>query len=102
MNIVSAVILCTIVGAVGAIVLVAAAKFMAVEEDPRIEEVSACLAGANCGGCGYAGCADYAKAVVLDGVPCDKCAPGGPKAAAAIAKIMGGEASAVEKKAVVQ
>ena len=57
MNIVSAVILCTIVGAVGAIVLVAAAKFMAVEEDPRIEEVSACLAGANCGGCGYAGCA---------------------------------------------
>ena len=39
MNIVSAVILCTIVGAVGAIVLVAASKFMAVEEDPRIEEV---------------------------------------------------------------
>ena len=38
MNIVSAVILCTIVGAVGAIVLVAASKFMAVEEDPRIEE----------------------------------------------------------------
>ena len=102
MNIASAVILCTIVGAVGAIILVAAAKFMAVEEDPRIEEVASCLAGANCGGCGYAGCADYAKAVVMDGVPCDKCAPGGPKAAAAIAKIMGGEASAVEKKAVVQ
>ena len=98
MNIVSAVILCTIVGAVGAIVLVAAAKFMAVEEDPRIEEVTNCLAGANCGGCGYAGCADYAKAVVMDGVPCDKCAPGGPKAAAAIAKIMGGTASAVEKE----
>ena len=63
MNIASAVILCTIVGAVGAIILVAAAKFMAVEEDPRIEEVASCLAGANCGGCGYAGCADYAKAV---------------------------------------
>ena len=47
MNIVSAVILCTIVGAIGAVVLVLAAKFMAVEEDPRIEEVSACLAGAN-------------------------------------------------------
>ena len=90
MSIVSAVILCTVVGAIGAIVLVAAAKFMAVEEDPRIEEVAGCLAGANCGGCGYAGCADYAKAVVMDGVPCDKCAPGGPKAAAAIAKIMGG------------
>ena len=102
MSIVSAVVLCTLVGAVGAIILVAASKFMAVEEDPRIEEVAGCLAGANCGGCGYAGCADYAKAVVMDGVPCDKCAPGGPKAAAAIAKIMGGEVSAVEKKAVVQ
>ena len=102
MSIVSAVVLCTLVGAVGAIILVAASKFMAVEEDPRIEEVAGCLAGANCGGCGYAGCADYAKAVVMDGVPCDKCAPGGPKAAAAIAKIMGGTASAVEKKAVVQ
>ena len=43
MNIASAVILCTIVGAVGAIILVAAAKFMAVEEDPRIEEVASCL-----------------------------------------------------------
>ena len=77
MSIVSAVVLCTLVGAVGAIILVAASKFMAVEEDPRIEEVAGCLAGA-------------------------KCAPGGPKAAAAIAKIMGGEVSAVEKKAVVQ
>jgi Na+-translocating ferredoxin:NAD+ oxidoreductase RNF subunit RnfB len=101
-SIVLAVVLCTLVGVAGAVILVMAAKFMAVEEDPRIEQVSACLAGANCGGCGYAGCSDYAKAVVVDGVACDKCAPGGPAAAAAIAKIMGGEASAVVKKAVVQ
>ena len=84
------------------LILAVAAKAFEVEVDPRLPEIQACLAGANCGGCGYAGCADYAKAVVMDGVPCDKCAPGGPKAAAAIAKIMGGEASAVEKKAVVQ
>ena len=81
MSIVLAVVLCTVVGALGAVILVAASKFMAVEEDPRIEQVTGCLAGANCGGCGYAGCADYAKAIVMDGVPCDKCAPGGPKAA---------------------
>lgn len=97
-----AVILCTIVGAVGAVILVVADKVMSVEEDPRIAEVTGCLAGANCGGCGYAGCADYAKAVVMDGAPCDKCAPGGAAAAAAVAKIMGGSVSAVEKKAVVQ
>ena len=67
-----------------------------------MKEVSACLAGANCGGCGYAAVPTTQRPLVMDGVPCDKCAPGGPKAAAAIAKIMGGEASAVEKKAVVQ
>ena len=65
MSIVLAVVLCTVVGALGAVILVAAAKFMAVEEDPRIEQVTGCLAGANCGGCGYAGCADYAKAIVV-------------------------------------
>ena len=50
----------TVIGFLGAVILVLAAKFMAVEEDPRIEEVQQCLPGANCGACGYAGCADYA------------------------------------------
>ena len=102
MSIVSAAILCTVVGAVGAVILVAAAKFMAVEEDPRIEEVNACLRRRKLRRLRLCGCADYAKAVVMDGVPCDKCAPGGPAATAAIAKIMGGDATAVVKKAVVQ
>ena len=94
MNIVSAVILCTIVGAIGAVVLVLAAKFMAVEEDPRIEEVSACLAGANCGGCGYAGCADYAKAVVQCQGNSEHCKPSyeykGIQTCAAAATLYGG------------
>lgn len=98
MNIVSAVILCTIVGAVGAIILVAAAKFMAVEEDPRIEEVSACLAGANCGGCGFPGCDGYAAAVAKGEAPVNKCVAAGPEAAAKIAEIMGVSAGDVEKK----
>ena len=83
--IVFAIVVVVVLGLAGGVILVLASKFMAVYEDPRIAQVTECLAGANCGGCGYAGCADYAKAVVMDGVPCDKCAPGGPKAAAAIA-----------------
>ena len=97
-----AVLVLGIMGAVFGAVLAIASKVFAVKTDERLPKLIEALPGANCGGCGYAGCADYAKAVVMDGVPCDKCAPGGPKAAAAIAKIMGGEASAVEKKAVVQ
>ncbi len=39
-------------------------KKLAVKEDVRIGEVENLLAGANCGACGYAGCADLAKAIV--------------------------------------
>lgn len=67
--IILAVAVLAVLGLVGSIVLVLASKFMAVYEDPRIAEITACLAGANCGGCGYAGCADYAKAIVEDGAP---------------------------------
>lgn len=98
MNIASAVILCTIVGAVGAIILVAAAKFMAVEEDPRIEEVAACLAGANCGGCGYAGCDALAKAIAEGKAKVDQCPVGGAPVGEKIAAIMGVEAGSAEKK----
>lgn len=98
MNIASAVILCTIVGAVGAIVLVAAAKFMAVEEDPRIEEVAACLAGANCGGCGYAGCSAAANAIIEGKASVSCCPVGGAEAAEQIAAIMGVEAAAGERE----
>ncbi len=78
-----------ILGLAGAVILVLASRFMAVYEDPRIAEVTECLAGANCGGCGYAGCADYAKAIVQDGAPTHKCAPGGAKTTSAVNRIMG-------------
>ena len=58
-----AVIVLVVLGLAGGIILVLASKFMAVYEDPRIAQITECLAGANCGGCGYAGCADYAKAI---------------------------------------
>ena len=91
--IILAVAVLAVLGLVGSIILVLASKFMAVYEDPRIAEVTACLAGANCGGCGYAGCADYAKAIVEDGAPTFKCAPGGDKTDDAINEIMGAESS---------
>ena len=62
-----------------------------VEVDPRIDAVNAALPGANCGGCGYVGCASYAEAVVTKSAPVDKCPVGGPSCATAIAKVMGVE-----------
>ncbi|MEG2020733.1 MAG: RnfABCDGE type electron transport complex subunit B [Oscillospiraceae bacterium] len=101
MTIFYAVLVVTLCGLLGAIILVLAAQFMHVEEDARIGEVQAVLPAANCGACGYAGCADYAKAIV-DGAPVNKCVPGGAAVAEAAAQIMGVSAGdVVKRKAIV-
>ena len=102
MGITSAIMIISGIGIIAAVVLVLAAKFMHVEEDERIGKVVECLPGANCGACGYAGCADYAKAIVEKDAPLNLCIPGGADAAAGAAKVMGKVAGAsVSLKAVV-
>ncbi len=82
-------------GGVLALVLAYASRRFAVEVDPKVGMINAVLPGANCGGCGYAGCAGYAEAVALKGADPTLCAPGGVKVGMEIAKIMG---VAVENK----
>ena len=93
-----------VIGAIGLVcgtMLALAARFLAVKEDPRVEKMEEILPGANCGGCGYAGCADYAKAIVQDAEKITLCAPGGADVLEKIAAAMGVEASAEEKKVAV-
>ena len=54
----------TILGVVLAVVLYLVAKKFKVEEDPRIDEVEKVMPGANCGGCGFAGCRAFAQSCV--------------------------------------
>ena len=58
--------ICTLValGLLFAVVLYFVAQKFKVEEDPRIEIVESILPGANCGGCGQAGCHAFAENVV--------------------------------------
>ncbi len=80
-----------------------ASKKFAVNVDPKIEQVLEVLPGANCGGCGYPGCAGYADAVVKSGAKITLCAPGGEETVKKIARILGVEAVVQEPKvAVVQ
>ena len=97
-----AVVLVTVIGLIGAVILVVASIVMYVPVDARVEQITGVLAGATCGACGCAGGADYAKSIVEEGNGINKCIPGGAKTAAAIAEIMGVEAgSMVPMKAVV-
>lgn len=77
------------VGLVSAAALAVADKFLTVPEDPLITKVAECLPGANCGACGFAGCADYARAIVKEGAEPNLCAPAGSGGAHAIAVILG-------------
>jgi NADPH-dependent glutamate synthase beta subunit-like oxidoreductase/NAD-dependent dihydropyrimidine dehydrogenase PreA subunit len=83
-------------GAVCGIVLGAASRIFYVWEDPRIEKVEWCFAGANCGGCGYAGCSAAAVAVVAGKAPPSVCVVGGPESARQAAEVMGMEVGLAE------
>jgi electron transport complex protein RnfB len=80
-------------------VLAFAAKKFAVKIDPRVEQVNDVLAHAHCGACGYAGCEQYAEAVVKDpNVSPSLCIPAGEKAALKVAEITGKKAEIKEKE----
>jgi Na+-translocating ferredoxin:NAD+ oxidoreductase RNF subunit RnfB len=96
-NVLYAVLVLGALGGVFGIVLAFAARVFAVEVDSRQEQITEALPGANCGGCGYAGCGAYAAAVVNDGAPVNACIPGGGAAAEKIASIMGVSAEAAER-----
>lgn len=68
-----AVALLLILGLILGLVIAIAAIVFAVEIDPRIEQIEEILPGANCGACGYAGCADFSRAVVAGDVPPERC-----------------------------
>lgn len=62
-----------------------------VQLDPRQQAVQDALPGANCGGCGFIGCNEYAEAVVAGDTAVDKCPVGGTDCAEALARILGVE-----------
>lgn len=77
------------IGLACGLVLSLATRYFAVAEDPRVEMLAALLPGANCGGCGFAGCAAYAAAMAAGTAPVNLCAPGGATLAAKLAETLG-------------
>jgi len=89
----------TAIGAVCALVLCIASKFMYVKIDERIVKIEELLPGANCGACGYPGCSGYAKALIADSnVKTNLCSPGGPGVLFQLSEILGVEAGEIIPK----
>ena len=89
MVIVTSVIVLSALGIIFGAGLAYASRKFAVQEDPRIDEVSGALPGANCGVCGQPGCRALAQAIVEGKGSVDACIPGGTSVAQKIAEIMG-------------
>ena len=79
-----------VLGVLAAVVLYFVAQKFRVEEDPRIDEVEKMLPGANCGGCGFAGCRGMADALVKrDDISELFCPVGGGDCMKAVAAYLG-------------
>ena len=77
-------------GVFSAVILYFVARKFRVEEDPRIDEVEKMLPGANCGGCGFAGCRGMADALVKrDDISALFCPVGGGDCMKAVAAYLG-------------
>ncbi len=75
-----------------------ASKIFEVKKDERIPKILDFLPGANCGGCGYAGCAAYAEAIVADGASINCCPSCNQETLDKIAEITGVDSSKAEPK----
>jgi len=71
-----------------AVVLLIASGRLKVKVDPRVEQVAGLLPQAGCGACGFAGCDQYARAVLNDVQLIGKCSPGGADVAGKIAGVL--------------
>ena len=71
-----------------ALVLLIASEKLKVKVDPKVEQIYDALPHIDCGACGFAGCAAYAKAVLNDTELIGKCAPGGAETSEKIGQIL--------------
>ena len=84
-----------VLGLLAGVLLTVASKVFEVKVDERIEKISEILPQANCGACGFAGCGDYAAAIVEKGAPTNLCKPGGMDTSAQVSAVMGTTAEAM-------
>lgn len=97
-NIILSVGLLPLIGLVAGIGLAIANHFMAVKENETAKKICDVLPGANCGGCGFSGCAGYAAALANSPhLKTTLCVVGGNETAKEISAILGVDAGETVK-----
>ena len=87
---------------ISAVILYIVAQKFKIIEDPRIDEIQAILPAANCGGCGFAGCRNFAETLVkADTFEGLNCPVGGSSVMEMAAKMLGKQAVAADPVAAV-
>ncbi len=88
--IISAVAVLMLLGVAAALLLTVAAMYMSVPVDESFPAIRECLPGANCGGCGFAGCDGYAQALAKgEEKRTNLCTPGGDGVSRKLSELMG-------------
>lgn len=80
------------------LVLGYAGKKLEVQVDERLQSVLDALPGANCAGCGFAGCYSFAEALVEERAQLNGCPVGGASTAESMASILGVKSESFEKR----
>lgn len=97
-EILSAIAVLGVMGAAFGGILAVASRVFAVKTDERLPKLVDALPGANCGGCGFAGCQAYAQAVLDGRASVGQCAAGGAASDEKMSQILGVAAVEVERK----
>ncbi|HAX62001.1 MAG TPA: electron transporter RnfB [Elusimicrobia bacterium] len=97
MNFIIPLLILGLLGLVLGVGLALASKKFAVKTDPRVDIIAGILPGANCGACGFAGCYNYAKAIVEGVAKPVACPVGGEEVSKKIAEVLGIKISSAPK-----
>ena len=99
MEILIPVLICLAIAAVCAVILTLTSHFFSVKVDETEEKIRDCLAGANCGACGYSGCSGYATALSKGEAKVGLCPVGGEECTHAVGELLGMEGDTVKRVA---
>jgi electron transport complex protein RnfB len=71
------------------LIIAVADRLFSVKVDPRLEEAEELLPGANCGACGYAGCSEFARALLTGEATPETCPSTSDENLARLAALLG-------------